>query len=276
MRSVLKTYDIDSLDNRDDAHLGRVLSLVDTVVRPYFRAEVRGLERVPPGPALYVANHNGGLMMPDGFLFGAALYRTLGLSAVPYALAHEVALSIPICQRIIVPLGAVRASPQNALRLFARRAKVLVYPGGDYEAMRPYRHRDRIVFAGRLGYIRLALRAGVAISPVVASGAHNTFMVLDDGRWLAHLLRADRLLRLKVWPVTLCLPWGLVVGPVLAYFPWPTRILIEVLEPIHFDRQGDAAAADDVYVQSCAERVEAAMQLALTRLAAERRGVASA
>lgn len=266
----MRTYDLDCLDNRDETQVARIVGLVETVLRPWFRAEVRGLERVPVGPALLTGNHNAGLMMPEAFLFAAAAYRAQGMRAVPYGLAHEVAIGLPGLHQFVVPLGAVRASPANALRLFARGEKVLVYPGGDYEAMRPYRDRDRIIFGGRRGYIRLALRAGVPVVPVVAAGAHATFLVLDDGRWLAKLLRADRLLRVNVWPITLCLPWGLVVGPGLLYLPWPTRILIEVLEPMRFDREGEQAAADDSYVKTCADAVEAAMQVALTRLARER------
>ena len=263
-------YDIDRLDNRQPARVASLAAWVNNVIRPYFRAEVSGLERVPAGAALFVGNHNAGLLMPEGLLLGAALYNAQGIDAVPYGLGHEVAISIPLLQEFVVPLGAVRASHKNAMRLFERGAKVLVYPGGDYEAMRPYRDRDRIVFGGRNGYVRLALRAGVPIVPVVAAGAHATFVVLDDGRWLAKLLGADRLLRLKVWPVTLCLPWGIVVGPGLLYWPWPTRILVETLEPIAFDRQGDEAADDEACVRACGERVEATMQAALTRLAQRR------
>ena len=263
-------FNIDNLDNRKESVIARMATLVDQMLTPYFRAEVRGLERIPPGAALYVGNHNGGLLMPEGMLLGAALYRTLGMAAMPYGLGHEFAISVPVLHELVVRLGAVRASHSNALRLFERGAKVLVYPGGDYEAMRPYRDRDRIVFGGRNGYIRLALRAGVPLVPIVAAGAHQTFLILDDGRWLAKLLHADRLLRVKVWPITHCLPWGIVVGPGLLYWPWPTRILIEALPPIQFERQGEEAASDEAYVRACADQVEALMQAALTRLAAER------
>ncbi len=266
----MRQYDIDSLDNRDPALLERLISVIEGVLVPYFRSEVRGLERIPPGAALYVGNHSGGLITPDTFLFGAAVYRAHGIDAVPYGLGHEFAISIPVVHQIIVPLGAVRAGHKSAHGLFSRGSKALVYPGGDYDAMRPFRHRNRVVFGGRRGYIRLALREGVPIIPVVTAGSHAGFMILDDGRWLARLIRADRLLRIKVWPITLCLPWGLVVGPALFYLPWPTRILIETLDPISFDRTGEAAANDEAYVRECADRVESAMQQALDRLAEER------
>jgi len=189
---------------------------------------------------------------------------------VPYGLGHELILSLPPFNQVLVPLGAVRASHDNAIRLFAAGRKVLVYPGGDLDAMRPFRHRHRVVFGNRRGYIRLALRAGVPIVPVVTCGAHAAFVIVDDLRWFARLIRADRLLRVKVWPLTFCLPWGFTLGPGVAYLPFPTRIVQTVLPAIELGRTGDEAAGDEAYVSACAARVEIAMQEALDRLAAER------
>lgn len=269
--SRYRLYDIDRVDQRDDALVERLARALGPFVTRYHRAEVRGVERVPPGPALFVANHNAGLWTPDSWLLCAALWRAHGVEGVPYGLGHEVVLGAPVFNQILIPLGAVRASHDNALRLFAAGRKVLVYPGGDVDSLRPFRHRDRIVFDGRRGYIRLALRAGVPVVPAVAAGAHSTFLVIDDLRWLARALGIDRRLRLKVMPLILSFPLGLTVGPLLPYLPFPSRILMEVLEPIRFELSGDAAAADEDYVSACAAEVESRMQAALTRLAAERR-----
>ena len=46
---------------------------------------------------------------------------------------------------------------------------------------------------------------------------------------------------------------------------------MEILEPIHFDREGEEAARDEDYVAACAARVESRMQETLDRLAAEAR-----
>jgi 1-acyl-sn-glycerol-3-phosphate acyltransferase len=146
----------------------------------------------------------------------------------------------------------------------------MVYPGGDLDAMRPFRHRNRIVFGGRRGYMRLALREGVPIVPVVAAGSHATFIIIDDLRWLARLLRADRCLRIKVWPLTLSIPWGLTLGPLFFYIPFPVRIRVEVLTPMRFARAGEEAASDEAYVGACAAEVEGAMQAALDRLSSQK------
>lgn len=264
-------YDIDSLDNRDPALIERIYRLAHRVLMGYFRAEVRGLERIPEDAALFVANHNGGLVTPDSFIFATALYERFGMKGLPYGLAHEFAATAPILHSILAPLGAVRASHENARRVFEQGGKCLVYPGGDVDNMRPWRHRHRIFFDGRVGFARLAIQNNVPIVPVVACGAHETFIIIDDMKWLARALRLDRLFRLKVMPLTLSIPWGLTLGILPTYFPAPTRILIEALEPMHFERSGPEAAADDAYVHQVADEVHRAMEACMTRLAAERR-----
>jgi 1-acyl-sn-glycerol-3-phosphate acyltransferase len=263
-------YDIDSLDNRDPKKIEKVLDIVDRFLTPYFRGEVSGVERVPEGAGLYVGNHNAGGWTPDSFIFGSALFHAHGMDSIPYALGHEKAIQLPFVRDLFIPLGAVRASHENAHRLFEAGKKVLVYPGGDYDSMRSFRDRNQIVFGGRKGYAKLAIREGVPIIPVVAAGAQSTWIVLDDGQWLAKAIRADKWLRVKVWPITLCLPWGITVGPLIPYIPFPSKILIEILDPIRFERSGEEAAADEAYVAACDEEVRRAMQDALTRLAAKR------
>ena len=210
-------------------------------------------------------------MTVDSFVFCSELYRERGMEDMPYGLGHEVAIQLPVVHQFMVPLGAVRASHDNAMRLFERGAKVMVYPGGDVDNQRPFRHRNRIVFGGRTGYIKLALRAGVPIVPVVAAGGHSTLVIIDDLRWAARALGTDRWARLKAMPISLSVPWGLTVGPIFPFVPLPVRILVEVLEPIHLGRQGQEAAEDVDFVRQSADRVEEAMQDTLERLADERR-----
>ena len=266
----LRGYDIDRLDQRDPGRIDLAYRMFHGFLERYFRSEVRGIDRIPPGAGLYVGNHNALMMTPDSFLFGFAVYRERGLRDVPYGLGHEVVIQLPIINQIVVPLGVVRAGHGHAEELFARGHKVIVYPGSDLDAMRSWRDRDRIRFGGRQGFIRLALTAGVPVVPVVAAGAQETLYVLTDGQIIARTFRMDRWLRLKAWPIFLALPWGLAAAP-LPFIPWPSRILIEVLPAIRFDRTGPEAAADTAYVARCAATVEGAMQEALTRLAAERR-----
>jgi 1-acyl-sn-glycerol-3-phosphate acyltransferase len=271
MKQLFRRYDINSIDNRKPERIQFLFRWIHPILLRYFRARVEGVERIPPGAGLYVGNHSSGILTPDSFIFCGEVFRAHGIDEVPFGLGHEVVINLPLLNQIIVPLGAVRASHATAHRLFARGKKVLVYPGGDIDSLRPFIQRDQIVFGNRRGYIRLAIREAVPIIPVISAGSQETLIVLDDANWLTLIPGLDRLLRMKVWPTTLSLPWGLTFGPPLIYFPYPTRILIEILEPIRFDRTGQKAAQDEAYIKECGNRVLDTMQNALDRLAKKRR-----
>ncbi len=269
---LFRWYDIDAVDNQNEELIDYLYRWFSRYMMAYFRAEVRGLHRIPPGAGLYVGNHNAGTLAPVAFIFGTAVYERYGMREAPIALGHEVAIRIPGVHQFLIPLGAVRASHDTARKALAAGRKVLVYPGGDIEANRPSRLKNRIVFGGRRGYVRLALREKVPIIPVVSCGAHDTFYIIDDGRWLARALRLDKLFRLDVCPIVLSVPWGLTFWPPLVYLPLPTKVLIEVLPPMRFHRTGEEAARDEAYVEACADKVETVMQRALDHLARERYG----
>jgi 1-acyl-sn-glycerol-3-phosphate acyltransferase len=251
---------------RDPAAIARAAEWVQRRLVRYHRARVHGLDHIPPGAALYVGNHNGGFYTGDTYLFGAAVFRARGLTDTPWAMTHD--LGITLLGRWLRPLGAVNADPGTAAALLARGDKVLVYPGGDADGARTWSKRDTVTFDGRTGFARLAVACGVPVIPVAAAGAHSTAIVLYDGTAVARLLRTRRWLRLTRWPLMLSLPWGLTFAPAVPYLPVPARITIAVGPPLHFDRSGPAAAADDTYVRACAARAEAAVQDVLDTLTA--------
>lgn len=268
----VRHYDIDDLGNRDPVAVERFCALVRRTLIPYHRAVVRRLDHIPDGAALYVANHNASIYTPDTYIFCVEAFGQLGMDALPYGLMHEWLLDRPVINQILSPLGAVRASHANADRILSRGQKVLVYPGGDVEAMRSYRDRYRVNFDGRRGFVRLALKNRVPMVPVVTCGAHASILILRTNGDLARKLGLDRRVRLKVLPLMLVVPWGLTVGPPMPFLPFPSQITTEVLEPVVPARTGPDAAADEDYVASLAIEVEARMQATMDRLAAERRG----
>lgn len=259
-----------ALGRRDPAVIDRVLSALDPVLQAWFRPVVRGLDRLPEGRALVVANHNGGILMPDLFVMACAWRRERGTDDLPYALGHDRAMRVPHLGPFLEALGGVRATPAAAHEVFRAGHKVLVFPGGDLECFRPFHQRDRIVFGPHRGYVRLAIREGVPIAPMVTAGGHSTFIVLDDGKKLASLLGL-RKMRVNVCPTVVSVPWGVTVGFPPPYVPLPTQMWVEALEPIHFTRRGEEAAADEAYVEACHTQVVGRMQAALDRLSRERR-----
>ena len=255
------------LDARDPEFIRSQLPLMWILATLYFRAEVRGLDRVPEGgPVLFVGNHSGGNMTPDSLVFMLAFNTYFDVTRPIYALAHALVTSFPLIGQVGKKWGIVTAGREAAKATLATGACVLVYPGGDVEVHRPWTARNEIRFDGRKGFLRLAEETGVPIVPVVSVGGQETFLPLTDGRRLAKTLRLDKLGRLKILPISLALPWGVNVGDLFGHIPFPAKIKQEILEPIDIrERFGERAASDQAY-----RYVTDRMQEALTRLAAER------
>jgi 1-acyl-sn-glycerol-3-phosphate acyltransferase len=253
-----------------DPQLYALSRLVVRALGRYFRAEVAGLDRIPAGPALLVLNHNAGITNMDPFLLAGA-WDAFTLGRDPFRfLAHDVMLRLPVVGNYLMRTGAIRADHGAGTRALAAGHKVVVFPGGNYEAFRPYRDRHRIDFGRRRGFIKLALRTQVPIVPVVCVGGHESFFVLRRGTVLARLLGAHRRLRSESFPIFVGLPWGLGVGPVF-HLPLPTKCVLEVGEPLALDEFAPADADDPAAVERIFDDVVGTMQTMLARGAARRR-----
>lgn len=256
-----------------------VVRVVQAMGRYYFRHRVHGLERVPDGPTLVVGNHSGGKIPIDTFLFCSSWYDHFDFGRPLYALMHD-ALFHPVArlQRSLRRVGCVKANWENAREILTNGHSLIVLPGGDYETYRPFRERNRIDFAGRTGFIRVALETGVPVTPVVQIGGHELFMILARGERLAKWSGLTKLLRVKAFPITLGLPGLLYVGPVPSPWPMPSRITTQVLDPVYLDRAErdhpefrPADAGDPLRVRHIYEVITGRMQAALTIMARERR-----
>ena len=255
------------LDERDPDYIRESLPRLWLLSSLYFRGEVRGLGNIPEsGPVLLVGNHSGGNLTPDTTVFTLGFSAYFGVERAFYQLAHNLVLSMPALS-FLRKYGTVAASPENARQALESDAALLVYPGGDYEVHRPSWERHRVDFGGRMGYVRLALEQDAPIVPVVSVGGQETALFLTRGGGLAQALRLDRVLRLKVLPISLALPWGLNIGDMLGHIPLPAKITVEALPPIYL-REEFGPEPD---VSEVNEHVLRLMQETLDALAAERR-----
>lgn len=254
---VLET---DRLDRRDPDVIRSLLPVLRAVGDWYLRARRDGLEHIPSTPALFVGNHNGGIFGPDLICTLGTLWEQRGVEAPLYALAHDFAMrQVPPFGRLLQRLGAIRASPENALRALAAGAQVLVYPGGDLDAYRHSSLRDRVILGDRTGFVRVAQQAGVPIVPIVAQGAHRSAYIFTDGAAIARWIGLQGWGRLRRFPLALALPWGLALGPWTPYLPLPFAVRLRVLPPIAVAPTDDPAGVR--------EHVRAVMQAAMDDLA---------
>ena len=268
-----------TLDLRDPRVIESWMPVWEWFYRYYFRVESDGWHHVPSDrQCLFVGSHNGGLASPDTSMMMYDWFRQFGTERLVYGLMHPNAWKFDDgLGKLAAQMGAVVAHPKMAIAAFKKGASVFVYPGGAQDVFRLHQMRDRIHFAGRKGFIKLALRQEVPIVPVISKGAHDTLIVLADfyeqvrqlHDWgMPWLFDTDP----EVFPIYLGLPWILSIGP-LPNFPLPMPIKIRVCKPIEFDRYGADMAKDRDYVNICYEKVRSQMQLELNRLMADEPGL---
>ena len=265
--SVVSGGEGDPLRKRDPGYIERTLPALRLSSKLYFRADVRGLENIPPeGPVLLVGNHSGGTWIADTFVFSQYFYDHFGPERRYHQLAHDLVFKVPGLRALVERYGTVPASPKNMARALEQDAALLVYPGGDHETFRPSWETDRVDFAGRTGFVKLALEHRVPIVPVVSIGGQETALFLGQGRRLARALGLDQRFRLKVLPAVIGPPFGVTIMDLPARFPLPAKISIRVGKPIDLrDRLGARADPEDGY-----ELVTSTMQRTLTRLSDQR------
>jgi 1-acyl-sn-glycerol-3-phosphate acyltransferase len=256
------------LGNRDPALIREVFPYLSMVSDRYYRTEVEGVENLSDKASLIVSTHNGGYFTPDLYGLAVAFLRRFGLETAGYGLTHKIVFKLPGFGAFLSKFGGIPATPENGSLVLRNGFPLLVCPGGDLDALKPYSRRHEISFGNRKGFVRLAIREQVPIIPVVSVGAHEVMMMITDGRKLAKAIRFDKLFRIKSVPLSFGFPFGLGIAG-LAAIPLPSKIRIRVLPPIHLSET--RRAADDAdRVDRCFRHVKDQMQRALTDLAAHR------
>ncbi|HYX92016.1 MAG TPA: 1-acyl-sn-glycerol-3-phosphate acyltransferase [Myxococcaceae bacterium] len=219
----------------------------------YWRLQVEHADKVPAGPALLVANHSGALPV-DGPVLHHALGRHRPDLREPRWLVEDQIYRAPFIGTLLNRLGAVRAAPENALRLLSEERPVIVFPEGLLGIGKRFAERYRLMRFGRGGFAKIALRARAPIVPVAIVGAEEASPLLG-----------------KLPGALFGIPYVPITSPV----PLPSRWMIRFGEPI-FLHDLPAEAADDVdVVQDLTDRTRGAIQTMIAALL-EARGSAFA
>lgn len=217
------------------AHAGRpaawavrvVLRWVWPLVRALFRPSIRGLEHLPArGPYLLVANHSAGLGLAELSSFAALYLREVGPERPLAGFAHPRAFGMWPTSVIHPALGVVPSTYAAAEATLAMGVPLLVLPGGDHETMRPITQADRVDLGGRVGFLRIARRAGVPIVPLGIRGSHYTAPILWRSKLLATLLVLPRwVFGVKRWGLSLLAVLG-AVGLAMLPLSVPLRLVL--------------------------------------------------
>jgi 1-acyl-sn-glycerol-3-phosphate acyltransferase len=199
---------------------------------------------------------------------GVQWWRRFGQERQLHGTAHDALMAIPVIGRYFRAMGVLPAAPDSIATALAEGRDVALWPGGEVDSLRPWSERDRANLAGRTGFVKMAIRAGVPIVPIATVGGGDAMPVLIRGDQLSRTLRLDKLLRLKVFPLAISLPWG-IAPAMLPQFPLPAKIRTRFMPAIELSNDPDRADDDD-YVESMYDEVQDSIQAGMNALARKR------
>lgn len=211
----------------DPETLKRCVALGIWFYRNYFRVTTHGLDQLPKGRVMIVANHSGQLPF-DAMMIGLALLVDAIPARIPRGMVDYWVPSLPFISDLFTRSGAVVGSPLNCLDLLRAEQCVMVFPEGTRGLGKPYSKRYQLQNFGT-GFIRLAIEAKAPIVPVAVIGAEEMYPGAFNVEALAKILGTP------YFPMT---PLLALLGP-LGALPLPTQISIRFGRPLTFQADPD-------------------------------------
>ncbi len=229
----------------------------------WWRVETTGIERVPStGPTLVVANHSGVLPW-DGPMINVALRHEHPARRHCRMLALDMFALLPFLAPLLSRSGAIRANPENAIRILERGELVGVFPEGVKGVGKPFKNRYKLARFGRGGFVRIALKTGATIIPTAVVGAEEIHPNLAQANFIG------RPFGLPYFPLTPTFPWLGLLGTI----PFPTKWSIDFGEPLDLSRYPKDAADDPILVNRLSEQVRQQIQTIIDGRLARRRSI---
>lgn len=225
----------------------------------WFRVEIQGVENLPVGAGLLVANHAGALPL-DALVLQSMVFDSTGRHL--RTLGADLIFQNPQLGHLARKTGAVPAHRADAQRLLGAGQLVSVFPEGFKGLGKPYAQRYRLQRFGRGGFVSVAVRAQAPIVPVSIVGSEEIYPQVGQLPGLA------RKLGLPYVPITPLFPLLGVFGMV----PLPSKWVIRIGEQIATDELPPTSAEDPATVFGVTEQVRETIQHTLDGLVVERGG----
>ena len=238
--------------HRDDIKVA--LIAVRWLYRHYFRTQSTGIENVPAGRCMLVANHSGQLPF-DGVNIGAALLLEAKPSRLVRSMIDRFVPTLPYVSYIFSRWGQILGSPDNCRRLLEDEEAILVFPEGTGGISKPFHKRYQLQEFG-LGFMRLALATNTPIVPVAVVGAEEQAPAFN-------LSPVAKLLNVPSFPV-------MPVPPFFPILPLPSRYHIYFGEPVSFMGHPDD---DDEQIEQLVKTVKLSIESMLRVGLKERKSV---
>lgn len=229
---------------------------VSVLHRFYFRVEASGVENVPPGRVLLIANHSGQVPI-DASLIAASMFYDADPPRAVRSMVDKWTQTLPGISALFTRCGQVVGVPENARRLLESEEALLVFPEGTRGISKPFSERYRLKEFG-LGFMRLALETNTPIVPIAVVGAEEQYVNLGNLEGIA------KAMGMPAFPIIpqLFLPGGAM--------PLPTKYRIRFGEPLV--AQGDPDDEDAV-IETKVELVRGTIQSMINHGIKERKHV---
>ncbi len=224
--------------------------------RFWFRTSVHGVENVPAGRVLLIANHSGQVPI-DGAIIGAAMFLDADPPRLIRAMVEKWAVTLPFVATLFARVGQVVGVPENARLLLKQGEPLLVFPEGAKGVSKPFTERYQLTDFG-LGFMRLAIETNTPIVPVAVIGAEEQFINFGNVKWAARALGAPS------FPIV---PQWLVPG---AQMPLPTKYHLHFGEAMRFSGDPDD---DDAVIEEKVWVVKQTIQSMLNRGLKKRKSI---
>ena len=257
-----------ALEGVDDTFMDRQKYLWNPLIDYWFRMEIEGWEHLPEPPVLLIGIHSGAPFVWDAWTVGIQWWRRFGTDRPLHGTAHDALMAAPLIGSYFRKMGVLPAAPDSIASALEAGHDVALWPGGEIDSLRPWTDRDTAVLAGRKGFVRMAITAGVPIVPIATVGGPDSMPVLARGRRLAQALQLDKVARLKMFPISIQAPWG-IAPAMLPELPLPTKIRTAFQPPVKLSRD-PAKAKDDDYVERKYDEVQQSIQDGMDTLARRR------
>src|SRR3954470_15069752 len=198
-----------SLDERDSGWMEVQKYLWNPMIDWWFRMSVEGWENIPKPPALLIGIHSGAPFVWDAWTVGLQWWRRFGDERILHGTAHDMLMATPLVGTYFRKMGVLPAAPDSIAAALAAGHDVAIWPGGEVDSLRPWTRRDEATLAGRTGFVKLAITAGVPIVAIATVGGGDATPVPGTRRRLSKALQLHKLVRLKRFPIALQAPWVL-------------------------------------------------------------------
>ncbi len=238
----------------------RVLMPFALLYRYYFRVEVAGIENLPEGRVIVIANHAGQLPF-DAAMLGLALLMEARPPRIARGMGEYWIPQLPWVSVVAARTGTLVGTPQNCIHLLENGECVLAFPEGVRGMNKLFSQRYQLQRFGT-GFMRLALETDTPIVPVAIVGSEEQHPSFANLEGVARMFGAPAL------PITATFPW---LGP-LGLLPLPVKYRIYFGEPQRFD--GEASDEDEI-IDVKVDEVKAKIAGMLARGRREREGIFS-